>query len=67
MRPGRVDMERKKTLIPWPEKPEQINQDMLDDIAGRVSAAMPVDKKRDKAHILDMINKIIADHYGSDT
>jgi len=49
--------------MPWPETPEQISQGMLDDIAGRVSAAMPVDKKRDKVHILDMINKIIKEHY----
>jgi len=56
-------MEQPQRLIPWPESPEQINPGMLDDIAARVSAAMPVDKKRGKNHILSLINNIITEHY----
>jgi len=56
-------MERTKRLATWPESPEQINPDMLDDIAARVSAAMPADKKRGQDYIRGLINNIISEHY----
>jgi len=56
-------MARQKVLISWPDRPEQINPAMLDDLAARVSAAMPMDKKRGKDHIRSLINTIITEHY----
>ena len=50
-------------VIPWPEHPDQINPDMLDDIAERVSAAIDPDNKVSKQAALEIINDAIKEHY----
>ncbi len=50
-------------LIPWLEKPEQINPVMLDNIAERVSSATDQEHNIRKSAIFDMIDNVIADHY----
>jgi len=56
-----------KNAIPWPKSPDHINPALLDDIASRVSAALSLDKKREKDHIITLINNIIAEHYRRET
>jgi len=36
-----MDTKQPEALTPWPSRPDQINPAMLDDIARRVSAAIP--------------------------
>jgi len=58
-----MGMARKTNVVPWPGAPEQIDPAMLDDIAARVSAAMPADKTRGQDYIRGLINKIIKERY----